>query len=421
MQPRFGLGLSLCITAGLLTPAWSSDEWPQFQGPTGDSHSTAKGLPLTWSETENIVWKTPIPGKGWSSPVIWDNQIWLTTATEDGKQMFALCIDRQTGQVVHNKRLFENEKPSEIHTLNSYASPTPCIEAGRVYITFGSYGTACLDTKTAEVLWSRRDLPCEHFRGPGSSPILYDDKLILHYDGFDFQYIIAMSKQTGETLWKNDRTIDYGSDNGDFKKAFCTPSIFSIHGRTELISPTSKACLSLNPDTGEEYWRITYKGFSATARPIYDPQRDRLYINSGFSKADLFSVKTGGNGNITDTHVEWMASKSIPSKPSAVLVSDALYMVHDQGTATCLDTKTGDVVWQQRLGGNFSASALVADDRIYFSNHEGQTTVIAPRREYTELAVNTLEDGCMASPAVADRALFLRTRSALYRIETPRP
>jgi len=401
-----------------MTPAWCSDEWPQFQGPTGDGHATARGLPLTWSETENIAWKTPIHGKGWSSPVIWNDQIWLTTATDDGKQMFALCVDRNSGKILYDKLLFENDKPSEIHTLNSYASPSPCIEEGRVYITFGSYGTACLDTTNGALLWSRRDLPCEHFRGPGSSPILYNGKLILHYDGFDYQYIIAMDTQTGETIWKADRTIDYGSDNGDFKKAFCTPSIFTLHGRTELISPTSKACLSLNPDTGEEYWRITYKGFSATARPIYDPKLDLLYINSGFSKADLFAVKTAGNGDITDSHIAWMASKSVPSKPSAVLVGDAIYMIHDQGTATCLDTKTGEVVWQQRVGGNYSASTLVADGRIYFSNHEGQTTVIAPQREYTELAVNTLDDGCMASPAVAGKALFLRTRSALYRIET---
>ncbi|MBI1345230.1 PQQ-binding-like beta-propeller repeat protein [bacterium] len=407
------LGAIFCSS----TAAKAADEWPQFLGPTGDGHATTTGLPLTWSETENIAWKTPIHGKGWSSPVIWDDQIWLTTATEDGKQMFALCIDRDSGKIVHDLLLFENEKPSEIHTLNSYASPTPCIEEGRVYITFGSYGTACLNSHTGEVLWSRRDLPCEHFRGPGSSPILYGSLLILHYDGFDFQYIIAMDKETGETVWKNDRTIDYGTPNGDFKKAFCTPSIFNIHGRLELISPTSKACLSLNPDTGEEYWRITYKGFSATARPLYDPALDLLYINTGFSKAELCAVKTGGSGDITDSHVAWTATKSIPSKPSEVLVGDALYMVHDQGAATCLDAKTGEVVWQQRIGGNYSSSALLADNRIYFSNHEGQTTVIEPSREYKELAVNTLADGCMASPAVAGKALFLRTREALYRIE----
>uniref|UniRef100_A0A7C2P251 Quinonprotein alcohol dehydrogenase n=1 Tax=Schlesneria paludicola TaxID=360056 RepID=A0A7C2P251_9PLAN len=399
------------------TPAHAAGEWPQFLGPTGDSHSAATGLPLTWSETENVVWKTPLPGRGWSSPVIWGNQIWMTTATEDGKQQFALCVDRETGKILVDKLLFENEKPSEIHALNSYASPSAVIEEGRVYITFGSYGTACLDTKTADVLWTRRDLPCEHFRGPGSSPILYGNLLILHYDGFDFQYIIAMDKRTGDTVWKKDRDIDYGTDNGDFKKAFCTPQIFDVNGRLELISPTSKATLSLDPLTGEEFWRIRYSQFSATAKPIFDPSRQMFYINTGFGKADLYAVKAGGEGDVTDTHVAWKSSKSIPSKPTQLLVGDAIYMIHDAGTATCLDAATGDVVWQERVGGNFSATPLYAEGRIYLLSQEGLTTVIAADREYKVLAENTLDDGFMASPAVAGKSLFLRTRSALYRIE----
>jgi outer membrane protein assembly factor BamB len=414
MRMRMLFSLWACLLA---TNLFAAGEWPQFLGPAGDSHSTAKGLPLTWSETENIVWKTPIHGRGWSSPVIWDNQIWMTTATEDGKQQFAICIDRDTGKILVDKLLFENDKPSEIHALNSYASPSAVIEDGRVYITFGSYGTACLDTKSAEVLWSRRDLPCEHFRGPGSSPILFGNLLILHYDGFDYQYIIAMDKETGKTVWKQDRNIDYGSDNGDFKKAFCTPQVFDVNGRLELISPTSKATLALDPHTGEELWRIRYSQFSATAKPIYDPNRELFFINTGFGKADLYAVRAGGMGDITDSHVMWKSSKSIPSKPTQLLVDDAIYMVHDAGTATCLDATSGDTVWQQRIGGNFSATPLAAEGRIYLPSQEGLTTVIAADREYKVLAENTLDDGCMASPAVAGKAIYLRTRSALYRIE----
>ncbi|MDZ4685819.1 MAG: PQQ-binding-like beta-propeller repeat protein [Planctomycetaceae bacterium] len=407
------------IVVGTAAGVQAAGEWPQFLGPTGDSHSTATGLPVTWSESENVVWKTPLHGRGWSSPVIWDNQIWMTTATEDGKQQFALCVDRETGKILHDIHLFDNEKPSEIHVLNSYASPSAVIEEGRVYITFGSYGTACLDTKTAEVLWKRRDLPCEHFRGPGSSPILFGNLLIQHYDGFDFQYIIALDKRTGDTVWKSDRDIDYGSENGDFKKAFCTPQVFDVNGRLELISPTSKATMSLDPLTGKEFWRIRYTQFSVAAKPIYDPLRQMFYINTGFGKADLYAVRTGGEGDVTDTHVAWKSSKSIPSKPTQLLVGDALYMIHDAGTATCLDAATGDVVWQQRVGGNFSASPLYAEGRIYLLSQEGPTTVIAASRDYKVLAENKLDDGFMSSPAVAGQSLFLRTRSALYRIEQP--
>ncbi|HUQ69076.1 MAG TPA: PQQ-binding-like beta-propeller repeat protein [Planctomycetaceae bacterium] len=407
------------IIVGTAGSVQAAGEWPQFLGPTGDSHSAATELPVTWSESENVVWKTPLHGRGWSSPVIWDNQIWMTTATEDGKQQFALCVDRGTGKILHDIHLFDNEKPSEIHVLNSYASPSAAIEEGRVYITFGSYGTACLDTKTAEVLWKRRDLPCEHFRGPGSSPIIFGNLLILHYDGFDFQYIIAMDKRTGDTVWKSDRNIDYGSENGDFKKAFCTPQVFDVNGRLELISPTSKATMSLDPLTGKEFWRIRYTQFSVAAKPIYDPLRQMFYINTGFGKADLYAVRAGGEGDITDTHVAWKSSKSIPSKPTQLLVGDALYMIHDAGTATCLDAVTGDVVWQQRVGGNFSATPLYADGRIYLLSQEGPTTVIAASRDYQVLAENKLDDGFMSSPAVAGKSLFLRTRSALYRIEQP--
>jgi outer membrane protein assembly factor BamB len=412
--------LSVCLMGLLFAgPVFAAGEWPQFLGPTGDSHTTATGLPLTWSETEHVVWKTPLHGRGWSSPVIWGNQLWMTTATEDGKQQFALCVDRETGKILHDIPLFDNEKPSEIHVLNSYASPSAVIEDGRVYITFGSYGTASLDTKTAKVLWTRRDLPCEHFRGPGSSPILFGNLLIQHYDGFDFQYIIALDKRTGETVWKNDRQIDYGSENGDFKKAFCTPQIFDVNGRLELVSPTSKATLALDPVSGKELWRIRYSQFSATAKPIYDPGRQLFYINTGFGKADLYAVKAGGEGDITDTHVLWKSSKSIPSKPTQLLVGDAIYMIHDAGTATCLDAATGDVVWQQRVGGNFSATPLYAEGRIYLLSQEGLTTVIAASRDYKVLAENQLDDGFMSSPTVAGKALFLRTRSALYRIEKP--
>jgi outer membrane protein assembly factor BamB len=401
--------LTACRTAS------AGENWPNFHGPTNDNHSNATDLPLTWSETENVVWKTPIHDSGWSSPVIWGNQIWLTTATDDGKQSYALCLDRQTGRIVHDLKLFDNAEPEDTRKYNSFASCTPVIEAGRVYVHFGSYGTACLDTNTAQVLWTRRDLPCRHFRGPGSSPILFENLLIVHFDGYDRQYVVALDKQTGKTVWNKNREVDYGTDNGDVFKAFSTPLVIDVAGRLQLISPTSKAVLSYDPRTGEELWRVRFSNFSAAARPILGD--GVIYVNTGFPKGELMAIRPDGHGDVTDTHILWHSKKSLPSMPSSLLIGDSLFSVDDAGVATCLDAKTGATVWAQRIGGEYSASPLYAAGRIYCFSYDGKTTVFAPERKFNQLAENRLAAGFRASPAVAGRALFLRTTSALYRIE----
>lgn len=391
-------------------------DWYQFQGPTGDNHTTSDKLPLRWSETENIKWKTAIHGRGWSSPVIWDHQIWMGTATPDGHKMSAVCADAESGKILHDIHLFDVEEPREIHKLNSYASPSPIIEAGRVYMHFGSYGTACLDTKTGSVLWERRDLPCHHWRGPGSSPIFYKNMLIVHYDGYDYQYVVALDKATGETVWKTDRApyVEYGTDNGDIMKAYSTPIVVSIEGQDQLISPTSKATVAYDPNSGKELWKVTYDEFSATAKPLYSD--GIFFINTGFGKAKLYAVRAGGSGDVTASHVEWIQSKSVPSKPTPLLVDGLIFMIHDAGTATCLDAKTGEIVWQERVSGNYSASPLASPGRIYMFDQDGKTAVIEAGREFKILAENQLEKGFMSSPAVYRDDLILRTETHLYRI-----
>jgi outer membrane protein assembly factor BamB len=414
--------LLAAFAATLVAPrSLAADEnWPQFRGPDGQGHSDATGLPVHWSETENIVWKTPIHGRGWSSPVIWGDQIWLTTATEDGKELFAVCVDRQSGRVQHDLKLFDVAEPQAIHTFNSYASPTPVIEAGRVYISFGSAGTACLDTADGHVVWQRRDLPCNHFRGAGSSPILFENLLILHFDGFDYQYIVALDKQTGKTVWKRDRDVDYGTADGDMKKAFSTPLVIDVAGQLQLISPCSKATIAYDPRTGNDLWRVHYSSFSSTARPVYGG--GLLFLNTGFGKADLLAVRpggeaSGGSGDITATNVVWKQSKSVGSKPSALLVGDLIFLVHDSGVASCVEAKSGNVLWSKRLDGQFSASPISAEGRVYYVSENGTATVLRAGRTYDELAVNHLDDGFMSSPAVTGHALILRTKTNLYRIE----
>jgi outer membrane protein assembly factor BamB len=418
MSPTFSkltlvlLGLLLAVLA-----VAAEDTWPEFRGPSGDGHSQARGLPLRWSETENIRWKTPIHDKGWSSPVIWDNQIWMTTATPDGKRLYAICVDRDSGKIVHDIHLFDVEKPGYCPTLNSYASPTPVLEAGRVYVHFGSYGTACLDTATGKVIWSRRDLPCDHWRAPGSSPIVYNGLLFIHFDGFDEQYVVALDKITGRTVWKRDRDINYGTDDGDLKKAFGTPSIVTVNRQAQLISPSAVATTAYEPATGRELWKVYHGGMNVAARPLYGHGLLFLCTGSG-GLYRLLAVRPDGNGDVTKTHISWTENRGVPSRCSLLLVDDLLYMMNEVGVALCLDAHTGQPVWQKRVGGEFSASPIYADGRIYFFSQDGVAHVIQPGREGKVLAQNRLDDGCMASPAVAGKAIFVRTKTHLYRIES---
>ncbi len=403
------------LSSWVLLPVAAAENWPEFRGPTGDGHAVTSQLAERWSETENVAWKTPIHGRGWSSPVVWGDQVWLTTATPDGRRMSALCVHRDTGEIIRDIELFQVESPREIHVTNSYASPTPVIEAGRVYVNFGSYGTACLDTMTGDLLWQRRDLPCNHWRGPGASPILFEDLLIIQFDGYDVQYVVALDKATGKTVWKVDRDIEYNTDDGDLKKAFCTPTVIDVDGQLQLISPAAKATIAYDPRTGAEHWRILYSNHSATARPLYG--QGMVFINSGFSTAQLYAVRPNGKGDVTDSHIVWTARRSIGSKPSHLLIDDLLYVVHDRGQLLCLDVHKGETVWHARLGGNFSASPIYAAGHIYCLDEEGETSVIRPGRQFEKLQVNKLNDGCMASPAVTGHKLLIRTRTHLYCIE----
>jgi outer membrane protein assembly factor BamB len=412
---RLLLALAAAIVFDSSCLASAGDNWPQFRGPDGQGHAASSRLPLTWSETEHVRWKTPIHDRGWSSPVVWGNQVWLTTATVEGKKLYAMCIDLATGRIVRDLKVFDVENPADTRQYNSYASPTPAIEEGRIYVHFGSYGTACLDTATGKKLWERRDLPCNHFRGPGSSPVIFENLLLLDFDGYDYQYVIALDKETGETVWKTDRTVDYQTNDGDTKKSFSTPLVIEAAGRLQMISPCSKAALAYDPRTGKELWRIRHTGYSSAARPVFDD--GLLLINTGFSKADLFAVRPDGEGDITKTNIAWKATKGIGSKPSPVVVDGLVFVVTDNGVATCLDLKTGKEVWNHRLGGEFSASPIAAGDRVYFCNENGKTSVVKAGRAFEELAVNTLDDGCKASPAAVGNSLILRTKEALYRIE----
>jgi outer membrane protein assembly factor BamB len=430
------------LLPGLLAaalPLGASDDCPQFRGPSGDGHSEARGLPLRWSETQNVKWKTPIHGRAWSSPVVASNQVWLTTATDDGHELFAVCVDRETGKVTRDLRLFQVEKPQFAHAFNTHASPTPVIEPGRVYVTFGAAGTACLDTPTGRVLWERRDFVCNHYRGAGSSPILYRDLLLMHFDGSDHQFVVALDKYTGRTVWRRERSIDFKdldadgkpSSEGDLRKAFATPHVATLGGQPILISLGAKAVYAYDPLTGTEQWRVEERlNHSAGTRPVVG--HGLVFAPTGWANGQVLAIQPGRSGEVIDANTEpdaaaprprlqvaWKTKRSAPRKPSLLLVDDLLFMIEDGGIASCLEARTGREVWRERVGGNYSASPLHAEGRIYCFSEEGKATVLKAGHEYQVLATNELADGFMASPAAAGRALFLRTRTHLYRIEQP--
>lgn len=418
------LALSLLLIAATGTLAAASDNWPQFRGPGGDGISDAKSAPMTWSDTDHVKWKTNIHGKAWSSPVVWGNQVWMTTATPDGHELYAVCLDRESGKIIFAEKLFDIANPQFCIAFNSYASPTPCIERGRVYVTFGSPGTACLDTETGKVIWARTDFVCNHFRGAGSSPFLYKDLLFMNFDGSDFQYVVALDKRDGRTVWRTDRDIDYGDiepngkvrAEGDFRKAFSTPRVMSIDGRDQLISLGSKALYSYEPLTGKELWRVEDKAsFSGSDTPILGD--GTIFYGSGHGQSELLAVRPKGDGNITDSAMVWRMHKKVPTRSSLLYHDGLIYMVTDAGVVNCVDAKNGTEVWHGRVDGTYSASPTWIAGKIYLCSEEGKTTVLAEGVEFKVLAENQLSDGIMASPAVAGDAIFVRTKSSCYRIQ----
>lgn len=420
--------LSLLFLACAL-PAGAADNWPAFRGPTGDGVSTAKNVPTTWTETENVRWKTPIHDKGWSSPVVWGDQVWLTTARADGTKYFAVCLDKNTGSVVHDIPLFDAAKPANTAQYNSYASPTPAVEEGRVYVHFGSYGTACLDAKTGRPVWKRTDLPCDHFRGPASSPVVYKDKLFLLFDGFDQQYVACLDKNTGDTIWRKDRKLPY-PDNGDFKKAYATPAVFEIDGKAQVVCSAAMGVIAHDVATGDEVWRVVTDGMNQACRPVL--AHGLIYLTIGH-KQGLIAVTAGRTGDLTKDGIAWRLDKVGATRPSPLVVGDLLFMVNDNGILFCLDAKTGKKHWDERLQGKFSASPVLAGGMIYALSEDGKVFVVEAKKEYNRVAVNALDAAgpvvhtakpifeikkddlrCMASPAVVDGALFLRTATHLY-------
>ena len=408
--------------------------WNQFRGPNGDGKSVATDLPLEFSETQNIRWKTAIHDKGWSSPVVWGDQIWLTTGREDGTELFAICVDKATGKIIHDIKVFDVAHPQlEYNDLNSHATPTPIVEKDRVYVHFGTYGTACLDTNSGEKLWERRNLNTDHRVRPASSPIIAGDLLFLTFDGVDTQFVAALNKHTGDTLWRRSREVDFdmatmlkaeGFSDADIeatqtekpndnKKSYATPTIIDYQGKQQLISPAAGATISYDPKTGDELWRVRHRGmgFNVACRPIFE--HNLVYFTTGVAR-QLLAIRPSGTGDVTDTHVAWSVRRRTPEIPSPLIVDNLMFMATEGGVVSCLEAKSGNEVWKGRLDGDYWASPLYADGQIYFFSREGNISVISAGREFEILAENELNEGFIASPAIAGNTIIARSLTHLY-------
>jgi len=392
--------------------------WPQFRGPRGDGNAAPARPPLRWSETENIKWKTPIHDRGWSSPVIWDGQVWLTTATADGRQLFAVCLDRDSGRIVHDVKVLDVARPQKVSKVNSYASPTPVVEGGRLYAHYGTHGTVCLDTADGKVLWRRTDLTCDHDEGPGSSVILHGDLLVFNVDGCDVQYMVALDKSTGRTVWRADRGVDFGRAPRQCRKAFSTPTVAEAAGRKELLSIGARVIVGCDAASGKELWRVRHGGWSITPRPVCGG--GLAFFVTDYDRPELWAVRPGGAGDVTGTHVAWKIGRGrgVPSTPSLLLAGEMLFAVSDKGTVSCVRAADGKVIRQEQLGsGSYFASPILADGRIYAFTDRGTCTVLRADATCRTEAVNSLAGRVMASPAAVGRALFVRTETHMYRID----
>jgi outer membrane protein assembly factor BamB len=421
---RIYLILTIFLLLGIQSTRAQQDNWTHFRGSNLNAIATETQVPLVWNDSTNIMWKTDIAGKGWSSPVVYGNQVWVTTATENGKKMLAVCVDINSGKKIYDLLLFQPDTIQSKHAINTYATPTCCIEDGFVYAHFGTYGTACINTVNGVLVWKRTDLNCNHVQGPGSSPILYKNLLILHYDGTDVRYVVALDKKTGKTVWKTNRPEDlYKGMASISKKAFITPIIITIKGEDLLISSAASALFAYNPDNGKEVWRIVKGRESTVSSPFIE--NGVLYYYTSWTTPpeivepliELVAVNPVGKGDITKTNILWKLEAPRDQLSTPLIKEGKIYTVDNRSLLMCIDAKTGKIVYSSKLKQKYNSSPIFAGENIYFTSVKGETMIIKPGDKLQLVAENKLSGGeVYATPAFVRNSILFRTDKYLYRI-----
>jgi outer membrane protein assembly factor BamB len=403
--------LILLVAISSVAPA---ADWPQFRGPTGDGHYGGPKLPADFGPDKNVAWKTPIPGLGWSSPIIAKGKVYLTTAVEKAKgeqSLRALCLNAETGKIEWEKEVFVQSDPAitKKHDKNSHASPTPATDGERLYVHFGPMGTAALDL-TGKVLWNRTGLYAQSQHGSGGSPIVVDGLLLFSCDAIDKQFVIALHAKDGKTAWQTPR-----GNGGKPAFSFSTPTLLEIAGKKAIISEGSDMIAAYDVKGGKEIWRSKFTGYSLIPKPVVG--HGMVYFSTGYGTPSFMAVKLGGNGDVTASHAGWKVPKVAPHTPSPILSGNELFMVSDFGIMSCLDAKTGEVLWSEKRanGKGFSASPIIADGKVYFTSEDGKGTVIEASRTYKSVGEFDLKERTFASFAAVDGAIYARTETQLYK------
>ncbi len=410
------IAMILMGVAFLSPPVTAEDPWPEFRGPAGDGIAEVQSVALRWDRETNVRWRTELPGHGWSSPVVGGGVVYLSAAIQADQreqatlELSLLRLDAENGRLLGVYPLLQQaEDAPDIHKKNSHASPTPLLTPERVFVHFGHQGTVCTD-RQGKILWVNRDNQYSPVHGNGGSPVLVGGVLIFTCDGAEQPYVVGLDAVSGKQLWRTDRPVEASR-----KFSFATPSVFKSATGSLVIAPGSDCVVALDPATGDLRWWVRYDGYSVVPKPVFS--QGRVLVTTGFGPTTLLAIDPQGTGDITQTQIAWQLQRGIPKTPSLIAWDDLVFLISDDGIALCIDANSGDVVWRQRLGGNYSASPILVAGRLYFTSEEGVTTVVAATRQFQKLATNDLQEAVLASPAVADKAIFIRTETAIYRIE----
>jgi outer membrane protein assembly factor BamB len=408
----------LLLACILLTGMTSAEDWPWFRGPSRQGISQEKDVPTQWSATMNTPWKTPIPGEGWSSPIVFGERLFVTTALEGGSSFHMICLDRTTGKVIWDKELTRQEAGHK-QPYNSYATPTPATDGTRVYVPVCD-GRILAVSMEGNVEWINSDFDYYSEHGLAVSPVLYEDLVIVPFDGsspppdtkvgwqvpWDKAVILAVDKNTGRTRWKGSR--------GSSRIAHVTPQIAEVDGQDQLVSGAGNVIQGFDLKTGERLWTVSSPGEGVVPSVVIGERL--VFTASGFGESRICAVRLGGRGDVTKTHTVWESREDVPKMSSMLYVASRLYLATETGVAKCFQAATGEVLWRQRLGGKFSASPVWADGKVYFLAENGRMTIVEDGPSFQIVAQNELGEKCCASPAIAQGNLFIRTDKALYCI-----
>lgn len=398
------LEVLVCLLA--LTPG----DWPQFRGANSDGHVVGTATPMEWSDSKNVVWKVPVAGLGWSSPVVVDGKIFLTTAVprDGGLSLRAIALDSTTGKPIWDREVRAIEKAPAIHTKNSHASPTPIVRDGAVFVHFGTLGTARLAVADGAIQWLCTELDYPPLHGSGGSPVLHEGKLAIVCDGSKNPFVTAVDAETGKVAWRSPRSV-----TARISHSFVTPAVTVIDGKAQVLAPGPDHFAAYELSSGKELWRVLAPGWSVVPQPTLG--HGLVIYNHDYDNPELMAVKLGGQGDVTASHVVWRSKRAAPSTPTPLLVGDELYFVSDKGIASCVNAKTGEQHWMERLGGNFSASPLLVNGRVLFLNETGAATWVKAGQKFEVLGKNEVPGRTFATPAFVGNAMYLRTDEHLYK------